>query len=278
LHAALISAGFSGSYFQNAQCPRTILSDTWDTTLETFAKKHRKDIAYELRNIHRNFFVEFETTSDRSAVQNDVEDFIAMHQQRWMLAGHPGVFRDTRQADFHRQVALQCFDRGWLFLAFLKLNGQRVAVNYGFRYRDTLATYLNGMTELGDKAKFSPGKVLHELSMQKGIEEGMRVYDFMRGRERYKYALNATDVPNWGLVMYRDGSHYIKTKFSLHLLIAAMQRRLRKEATMLKHIADADGWFSPAMVNHLKNRFIQNTRDSLQKVKEPEKSLEQADQ
>ena len=140
---------------------------------------------------------------------------------------------------------------GGLFLAFLKLNGRRVAVNYGFRFRETLSTYLNGMIELGDMAKFSPGKVLHELTMQEGIKEGMQVYDFMRGRERYKYALNAVDVPNWAIVMYRDGSQYAKSKFKLHLLTASLKRRFRKEITMLRHVADEHGWVSSSMARHL---------------------------
>jgi CelD/BcsL family acetyltransferase involved in cellulose biosynthesis len=274
LFEGLLAAGFVGSLFQNAQCPRTALKETWESTLESFSKKHKKDISYELRNVYRNYSVELEVTAVRSSVLENVEDFIAMHQERWVLAGHPGVFRDTQQADFHRHVALQCFDRGWLFLTFLKLNGRRVAVNYGFRFRQTLSTYLNGMIELGDMAKFSPGKVLHELSMQEGIKEGMQVYDFMRGRERYKYALNAVDVPNWAMVMYRDGSQYAKSKFSLHLLTASLKRRFRKEITMLRHVADEHGWVSSSMGRHLSTRLKQNTRDSVQKVKEPEKSLE----
>ena len=274
LHEGFLAAGFVGTYFQNAQCLRTSLQESWESTLETFTKKHKKDVSYELRNIHRNFTVELEVTASRNTVHDNVEDFIAMHQERWMLAGHPGVFHDTQQADFHRSVALQCYDRGWLFLAFLRLNGRRVAVNYGFRFRGTLSTYLNGMIDLGDMAKFSPGKVLHELSMQEGIKHGMQIYDFMRGRERYKYALNGVDVPNWTILMYRDGSFFIKRKFNIHLLTASLKRRIRKETSMVRHVANEHGWFSPSMGRHLSARLMQNIRDSVQKVKEPEKSLE----
>ncbi len=276
LYMGFISAGFSGSHFQNAQCPRTILNESWESTLASFSNKHRKDISYELRNIHRKFSVELEVTATRHAVQENMEEFIAMHQERWMLAGYPGVFRDTKQADFHRHVALQCFDRGWLFLAFLKLDNRRVAVNYGFQFRETLSTYLNGMIDLGDMAKFSPGKILHELSMQEGIKGGKLIYDFMRGRERYKYALNAADEPNWAIILYRDGSLFIKTKFKLHLLGSSMKRRLQKEMMMFRHVANTHGLLSVSMGRHITARLRQNTLDSVQKAKEPEKSLDQA--
>jgi len=51
------------------------------------------------------------------------------------------------------------------------------------------------MRDLGAAAKFAPGIVLHSLCMEEVIPRGVRVYDFLRGIEPYKYECGAVDVP-----------------------------------------------------------------------------------
>ncbi|MEO8167053.1 MAG: GNAT family N-acetyltransferase, partial [bacterium] len=145
LHDACTRHGFTGTMFEITQCPRTNLQETWEGTLGSLSAKHRKDIAYELRNINRKFEVQFELTTSADVVSDNMDHFIAMHQERWIHAGHQGVFEDSVQARFHKEVATACFQQGWLFLAFLRLNGKRVAVNYGFHCKERVMTYLNGM-------------------------------------------------------------------------------------------------------------------------------------
>ncbi len=264
---------FAGDLFQSMQCPRTSLKETWAATLESFDKKHRKDISYEHRNINKHYSVQFELTSKPEEVSRDMDDFVAMHQERWTRAGYPGVFSETIQADFHREVAVKCFDRGWLFLAFLRLNGRRVAVNYGFHFRDIVMTYLNGMISGDDISKFSPGKVLHAYSMEESTKRKCVVYDFMRGQERYKYALDAEDIPNWTVILYHSENSLAHKKLKMHFLVESFHRRMRKERVMLAHVASEKGFLSLGTLSYLINRVISNVRDSAEKIKEPEKSL-----
>lgn len=275
LYDLCLQESFAGDKFQVTQCPRTILKETWEETLASFTKKHRKDIAYELRNIHRHFAIEFELTSQASDVPRNMDDFVSMHQERWTHAGHPGVFRETVQADFHRAVAVKCFNRGWLFLSFLRLNGRRASVNYGFHFRDTVMTYLNGMIDSEQTSKFSPGKILHIYSMEESTRRNSTVYDFMRGRERYKYALGATDIPNWSIFLYQGSRSAPQRKLKAHLLVKSFQRRLRKEQLMFMHMVHENGWFSPTLVQHVLGRLRSNMSDSVRKIKEPEKNLDE---
>lgn len=273
LRDACVAQSFTGDVFEATQCPRTLLRETWEETLDSFSGKHRKDIAYELRNINRNFVVEFELTSTAADVPRDMDHFIAMHQERWAHAGHQGVFEDTLQARFHKDVAHTCFKRGWLFLAFLRLNGRRVAVNYGFHCRGKVMTYLNGMIASQEALKYSPGKILHIYSMQESANRKCNVYDFMRGRERYKYALGAFDVPNWTLILYPGGRPFVSGKMKAHLIAQGVRRRLKKERAMFLHTIDKEGWFSAGMFNYLAQGLKRSTRDSIRKIKNPERNL-----
>ncbi len=267
----LRSYAYSCETFVSSHCPKTGLKETWDSTLESFSRKHRKDISYEIRNIQRNFNVAFEETTDAEHLPADMDEFITLHQERWRLAGHPGVFADSEQARFHRAVAPVLHARGWLFLAFLSLDDKRVAVNYGFKFKDTLSTYLNGMTDLDRVSKYSPGKVLHSYSIMRACELRCSVYDFMRGRERYKYAFDAIDYENNSIAGYKGRT--ARTISGAILLKESFARRVLQEITMLKHIASQHGWMSAQVVTHILSRAGRNLTDGVKKVRVPERPV-----
>lgn len=262
---------YDSKSFISAHCPKTHLKGTWDSTLQSLSRKHRKDISYEIRNIERNFTVKFEEASDAGRLIPDMEEFIALHQERWRVAGHPGVFADSVQAKFHKAVAPVLHARGWLFLAFLSLDGKRVAVNYGFKFKDTLSTYLNGMSDMDGVAKYSPGKVLHSYSIRRACELGCSTYDFMRGRERYKYAFDAVDYDNRSIVAYKDRK--AKAISGAVLLRESFTRRASQEITMLKHVGSRHGWISGRFVTHVLSRVTRNVSDGAKKVRSPEQAV-----
>ena len=278
LFEALVREGLRGTHFVSQHCPRTALHETWEDTLASFSNKHRKHITYQRKNIGRNFEVTFERTTSQENVRQDMEDFIALHQHRWTESGYKGVFGDDRPANFHRDVAAHLFKRGWLFLTFLRLNGKRIAANYGFQLGSITSTYLNGMIEYGDASKFSPGRVLHAYSIEEAIRNGASIYDFLRGRERYKYFFDAIDVPNWTIICYRPNSRLARTGFKLDLLRKALRRRIERERLSLKLITNKNGFFSKATALHIVATMGQVVRDGMMKLKAPEKSLTTKDE
>jgi hypothetical protein len=64
------------------------------------------------------------------------------------------------------------------------------------------------------------------------IEEGVPVYDFLRGTERYKYELGARNVPNWSVLMLRPAA-FVRMKHSLYTLRqdwgTKLKARLKKQ-------------------------------------------------
>lgn len=265
-----------GRMFVNEQCPRTFLRGTWEETLAGFAINHRREINRRRRNMSKSYAVEFEMTADAAAVRHDMEEFIAMHQRRWNVSGHLGVFADEQSAEFHKDIACQFFQKGWLALSFLRLNGARVAANYGFRYGDAIAIYLTGVGEAGDAWKLSPGRVLMGYCMEEAIRSGAAVFDFMRGTEQYKYEFDAKDVPNWTILRFR--SRNAALRFKAHALALSFQRRSRAEWYMFQRVAADEGVFSPAMVRHVRERLGVVLHDGMAKLRAPERAVERKEQ
>lgn len=273
LFRALNESPFKGRKFIAEYCPRTSLQETWERTLTFFPSHRRKRIQYQRHSIRRHFDIAYERPGASNYSDHDFDEFVQIHQEQWKNLGRVGIFADERAVKFHRKVARLFADRGWLFLTFLTLNGRRVAANYGFSVKGELSTYLNGMLRMPEVAKYSPGRVLHGFTMEDGIRHGARVYDFLRGTERYKYSFNAVDHPNWTILMYNPGTFKAEWKFRVHLLQKSLQRRGVQEATMFNQVLTEHGLFSRELLKHALTRTRRVLKDGIRKAHEPEKPI-----
>ncbi len=273
LRTALSAAGFSGERFLSEYCPRTTLRETWTDTVATFPSAHRNRLMKRMRVISEEFRAEFEHVTDFGQVESAMNDFIRMHQSRWNVVGHQGVFADSITDQFHRGVAPLLMKRGWLLLAFLKMEGKRFVGDYGLVYRSECSTYLGGAFETPKVNRYSPGNVLLMHIMRECHTLGVKVYDFMRGTERYKYTLGAVNVPNWTLLMYSKGGRKAQLLHSARLLRDALVRRSIHEWSYLAHHARKHGVFSAGFLSYCVKRCGTILSDAIQKAREPDKSL-----
>jgi CelD/BcsL family acetyltransferase involved in cellulose biosynthesis len=277
LLAALRRHGLQGEAFVSERCPRTALQETWKATLDSFGGQHRRQLAKRCRQLQERFTVELEVCRRREDLDRDVEAFMAMHQHRWTSVGRRGVYADPPVAAFQREVARGFFDRGWLYLAFLRLDGARVAALCGFRHGGALAYYLNGVAEFGEARRFSPGLVQHCLCMEDLIGQGVRVYDFLRGTERYKYECGAVDVPNWTVQAFWGGARLPRLRNAVALLRESLGRRAEQERLAFAHERRTHGLLSRGLASYLWRRAAATLRDGLTKLRAPERSLTAAE-
>jgi CelD/BcsL family acetyltransferase involved in cellulose biosynthesis len=74
---------------------------------------------------------------------------------------------------------------GYLWLAFLEIDGARTAASLNFDYKNKLWGYNSGVSN--EHRELSPGWVLLAHTIQWCCENGRSEFDFMRGDEEYKY-------------------------------------------------------------------------------------------
>ena len=259
---ALARRGFRVSRAHDSPCPRTALARSWEETLARFGQSDRREVRRRLRNIQKEHRVELELVEPGPDVAPAMREFVEMHQERWARDGWWGAFADPAAAEFQCDVAERLARRGWLFLAFLRLDGRRWAVNYGFSFRDAVGVYLPGAREAPPAlARHSPGRVLHALGMQWAIAHGRAVYDFMRGAEAYKYELDAVDVPNWRTVAYPRRPRAAAAAYRVQRALATLRRRVRNEAAALRVARGGGGWASPAVRAHLARAVRRGVKD-----------------
>ncbi|MEK7250106.1 MAG: GNAT family N-acetyltransferase, partial [Bacteroidota bacterium] len=273
LYQELSRLGFRGSHFVSDCCPRMQLRETWEATVASLPSSKQKRFRQVQRKIESDFKVELHVVTDPDQLPRDFTEFFNLHQKRWNESGQSGVLADARTAGFHREISELFFKRKRLFLAFLLLDGRRVAANYGFVYRKELLHYLSGIEMRAELSKYSIGRVLQMYSIAEAAKQGIKVYDFMRGPEEYKYDFNSVDVTNWTVLMYPSRTGFIELKFKMMLLIDSMRRRANKERLLWSKASKGQGVLSRAMAAHVAKRIRTNIGDGIQKLRSPEKSL-----
>ena len=97
---------------------------------------------------------------------------------------------DAMRQQFHLS-SRAAWDAGYLQLAFLEVNGKKVAGYINFDYNNHLWIYNSGLDF--NYSRLSPGWVLLGYLLQWANENKRSVFDFLRGDEEYKYRFGGID-------------------------------------------------------------------------------------
>ncbi|HET8654663.1 MAG TPA: GNAT family N-acetyltransferase [Longimicrobiaceae bacterium] len=134
-------------------------------------------------------------------VEREIDVLFRLHAARWSERGQEGVVSAARVEAFHREVAPLLARAGMLRLYTLRLDGRAAAALYGFHAHRRTSYYLGGF----DPALkiLSPGSLVLLHAVEAAVREGALEFDFLRGRERYKYDWGAEDRTHFRLRGYR---------------------------------------------------------------------------
>ncbi|MBZ9819393.1 GNAT family N-acetyltransferase [Mesorhizobium sp. CA4] len=116
-----------------------------------------------------------------------IDQLVRLHSARW--AGQ-GVLTDGAQ-EFHRRALPRLAANGLARCWLVEIGGTVAGAYYGFHHRDRAYAYLGGFDPA--YAEESPGAILIGRAIAEAAREGAREFDFLRGRESYKYSWGAVD-------------------------------------------------------------------------------------
>ncbi|HEY8740664.1 MAG TPA: GNAT family N-acetyltransferase [Candidatus Dormibacteraeota bacterium] len=168
--------------------PRITLPGAFEAYFATLRKKDRHELRRKRRRLEDagGWTVK---ESDAASLEEDLEAFFRLHAASTRAKADfltPDVQR------FFRHICLHLLEEGWLCLRLLVHQDRPVAAVLGFVYGNKLLLYNSGY-EPG-MLSLSPGLVLMSEEIRLAIEAGLEELDFLRGDEKYKYDLGATDV------------------------------------------------------------------------------------
>ena len=167
--------------------PRIPLSGDYEEYLSRLEKKQRHEVRRKVRRAEESgrgvrWFI-----SDMQDPEAEIDALVKLMEDDQNKAG---FLTDPMRAQV-RAIIHAAHEGGWLWLAFLEVEGQRAAAALNFDYGNKLWGYNAGVNRA--YMDLSPGWVLLSYVIQWCCEHGRSEFDFMRGHEEYKYRLGAVN-------------------------------------------------------------------------------------
>jgi CelD/BcsL family acetyltransferase involved in cellulose biosynthesis len=162
--------------------PRIPLRGSFEEYLARIDKKQRHEIRRKMRRAaesEKN--VRFTIVNGSEDLKAEIDAFFELMVQ------DPGKAEFLHPAMREQMTATiqDAHTHGYLWLAFLEVDGAKTAASLNFDYGNKLWGYNSGVSS--EHRELSPGWVLLAHTIQWCCENGRYEFDFMRGDEEYKY-------------------------------------------------------------------------------------------
>lgn len=162
--------------------PRIPLNGSFDDYLARIDKKQRHEIRRKMRRAaesEKN--VRFYVVDGVENIDSEIDAFFHLMLQ----APEKEQFLHSEMRKQMTATVLNAHKHGYLWLAFLEIDGAKTAASLNFDYKNKLWGYNSGVSN--EHRELSPGWVLLAHTIQWCCENGRYEFDFMRGDEEYKY-------------------------------------------------------------------------------------------
>jgi CelD/BcsL family acetyltransferase involved in cellulose biosynthesis len=181
-------------------CPVIALPDDFETYLqENLSKKQRHEVRRKIRRIQEEATTHWYAVDGASDLKVETDAFIRLHR---LSTQEKHSFMTPEMQSFFEQITEITHEAGWLYLAFIEVNGSKAAAMLGFHYHDRLFIYNSGY-DPANYADLSPGIVLTSFIIEDAIRRGVRFFDFLQGNEVYKYRFGAFDTVVYSTQLWR---------------------------------------------------------------------------
>lgn len=196
--------GFSLEVTREQTCIFVPLPASRDELLTTISSQKRKRLNKDRRTVAENG-MRVEVTDSGDGFETAFETLVQLHQERWTSRGFPGSFSSAKFLRFHRELAPQMIERGWLKIWVLWQEDAPLCAVYDFVYGGKIFHYQSGLSGL-ETPLLQPGMLIRDFALQDGIQRGLRECDFLKGEVGgYKMSWGGQTRPILQLRIARGG-------------------------------------------------------------------------
>jgi CelD/BcsL family acetyltransferase involved in cellulose biosynthesis len=184
LHAAAGGAGRAAIDRRVAIQPYVTLDGGFDAYAAGLPRKQRKEIGRLRRRLEAEgeLSVGFEDGSER--LDDLLREGFAVEGSGWKAEQGSAIASQPETLAFYTEVARWAAARGWLRLAFLRLDGRALAFDLCIEAGGSAYVLKGGFDP--EYRRFGPGVVLTYESLSRAFDEGLATYEFLGDADSYK--------------------------------------------------------------------------------------------
>jgi CelD/BcsL family acetyltransferase involved in cellulose biosynthesis len=189
--AAAADAGYRVLERVLERSPYVVVEGTWDDYMQQRLSRNRRgQLRRYRRRLEREGRLEFEIEERSERMEELLEEFFRIEASGWKGANGTAILSHPETRRFYREVATWAAARGWLRVAFLRLDGSPLAAQYLVEADDVLYMLKGGYAPQFES--FSPGMVLLESLLVHAFSVGVKRLALLGGDEQYKLTFTKT--------------------------------------------------------------------------------------
>jgi len=163
---------------------------TWEEYLATLIGKQRHELRRKLRRLQKAGNIDYHFVEDSAAVHDIMDTFLKLFSKS---RKEKAAFMTASMESFFRSLADTMAEAKLLRFSILELDTLPVAMDMCFDYNDSVYLYNSGYDP--NYNSLSVGLLSKALLIKDSIHRGRKRFDFLKGRETYKYHLGGREVP-----------------------------------------------------------------------------------
>jgi CelD/BcsL family acetyltransferase involved in cellulose biosynthesis len=133
--------------------------------------------------------IEVERASGVDAGHKMLDEMAALHQATWTARGQFGSFARPFFRRFHRDLIETATPRGEVALLKMSCHETVIGILYNFNFRGRMLAYQSGFAYQDGNVQAKPGLTCHHRAIRFAFDQGIDIYDFLAGEDRYKRSL-----------------------------------------------------------------------------------------
>jgi CelD/BcsL family acetyltransferase involved in cellulose biosynthesis len=192
----------------------------WESYRQSLSRNRREVLGRKRRKFEQQLGARFFQIAEDGQIDAAFERLAALHRMRWQGRTDELSFTSAQYLGFHRSVMHALCARKRLLLYALEMDGEVIAMFYGFRNTNTCYYFQAGFDPA--HAALSPGEVLMGYVIEAVIGEGCEVFDMLKGDYGHKRHFFQQTRQTVDIRVHRPGL--------IHLLYRVKQWRLGRAA------------------------------------------------
>jgi CelD/BcsL family acetyltransferase involved in cellulose biosynthesis len=180
--------GWEVSVEEEETTPKAELPGSWDEFLAGLRKKDRHELRRKIRRLDRESENRQYAAANGDSLDGSMREFFTLLRAS---REDKSDFLTPDREKFFLDMAHELASRDQFRLYFLEVDGEKVAACICFDYGDDFLLYNSGYEPA--YSRLSVGLINKALSIRTAIEENRKVFNFLKGNERYKYNLGGRD-------------------------------------------------------------------------------------
>ena len=175
--AAAAAAGYRVLTESIQAAPYVATEGTWDAYQGTLRRKFRSELRRRRRRLEEEGSVSLEVSDGTERLDELLDEGFRVEGSGWKGAYGTSIGARPATRRFYTEVARWAAERGWLRLAFLRLDGRALAFDYCLEHEKTHYLLKTGYDPA--YGRFAPGMIIRQLMLARAFSNEVVTYDFL---------------------------------------------------------------------------------------------------